>query len=88
MHCAGIWEVPGSILALLELENFFIFPALFNLMQLSNAHTKCMEILLVFKLVISMLFWSSWQHSTHCLRLGLVPGIGEVDVFFAKNGAG
>ena len=35
---------------------FYTFPAIFNLMGLSNAHTKCMETLLVFKLVISTLF--------------------------------
>ena len=34
--------------------NFFILPAV-NLMGLSNAHTKSMETLLVFKLVISTL---------------------------------
>ena len=34
----------------------FTFAAVFKLMGLSNAHTKCKETLLVLKLVISMLF--------------------------------
>jgi hypothetical protein len=44
---------------------FSTFPAVFNLVGLSNAHTKCMEALLVFKLVISTLFTPGVMRAKH-----------------------